>query len=295
MIIKRIIPNSIKNLYATMKYGEFVRKVKLHILDDESTVNEIIKSNKSVVRFGDGELKWMLNINQNSFQENNEKLNKRLRDIFLQKKGNVLICIPKPIQDIKPYKEKTKIFWKNFVRWYGNKLIPYFDEDYYYGNTNFTRWYMDYMEMSGAETRLKNLKKIWDDREITIIEGNKTKMGVGNDLFSNVKSIQRIIAPNINAFEKYDEIFEEAKKIEKKQLILIALGPTATILAYDLAQIGYQALDVGHVDIEYEWFKMQAKDKVLVPNKFVNEAGGINFLSEKKDEAYNESIISVIE
>ena len=36
--------------------------------------------------------------------------------------------------------------------------------------------------------------------------------------------------------------------------MLIALGPTATILAYDLAEKGVQALDVGHIDIEYEWF-----------------------------------------
>ena len=68
-------------------------------------------------------------------------------------------------------------------------------------------------------------------------------------------------------------------------MILLALGPTATILAYDLALKGYQAIDIGHVDIEYEWFRMGATHKVPVPNKFVNEAGagvGVGDIDNKK-------------
>ena len=42
-------------------------------------------------------------------------------------------------------------------------------------------------------------------------------------------------------------------------LILLALGPTATVMAYNLAQKGYQAIDIGHIDIEYEWYRMGAK------------------------------------
>ena len=48
---------------------------------------------------------------------------------------------------------------------------------------------------------------------------------------------------------------------------------------------GYQAIDIGHVDIEYEWFKMGASHKVPVPNKFVNEAGagvGVGDIDNKK-------------
>ena len=44
-------------------------------------------------------------------------------------------------------------------------------------------------------------------------------------------------------------------------IILIALGPTATVLAYDLSKRGYQAIDVGHIDIEYEWFLNNASKK----------------------------------
>jgi len=30
------------------------------------------------------------------------------------------------------------------------------------------------------------------------------------------------------------------------------LGPTTTVLAYDLYKNGYQAIDIGHVDLEHE-------------------------------------------
>lgn len=48
-------------------------------------------------------------------------------------------------------------------------------------------------------------------------------MGVGNNLMDNAKTVKRIIAPSINAFDKYDEIISEAKKQNKENLILISL------------------------------------------------------------------------
>ena len=76
-------------------------------------------------------------------------------------------------------------------------------------------------------------------------------------------------------------------------LILLALGPTATVMAYNLAQKGYQAIDIGHIDIEYEWFQMKATSKVPVPWRYVNETG--NRLSElSSDPEYTSQIIAQI-
>ena len=49
-------------------------------------------------------------------------------------------------------------------------------------------------------------------------------------------------------------IFIIKQKLSKNKLILIALGPTATVLSYDLYKLGYHVIDIGHADIEYEWF-----------------------------------------
>ena len=112
----------------------------------------------------------------------------------------------------------------------------------------------------------------------------------------NAKSIKRILAPSKNAYSKYNEILNEAIKQDKNSIFLISLGPTATILASDLSKKGFQAIDIGHVDIEYEWFKINATEKVPIKGKHVNEAQNKGDLSSEdiEDEEYKKSIIKVI-
>ncbi len=126
----------------------------------------------------------------------------------------------------------------------------------------------------------------------------KTRLGVGNDLFNNVNSIQRIICPAENAFNLYDQIYKEALKIDKNKLFLISLGPTATILAFDLYKARYQAIDIGHVDIEYEWYLRKATTKIKIENKYTNEAWGCNGrinITDVNDQKYfNQILVKIL-
>ena len=136
-----------------------------------------------------------------------------------------------------------------------------------------------------------NMKTIYINRfgkkDVLIIEGEKTRVGIGNDLLNNCKSIRRIICPVTNAFSVYDKILESTLKFDKNILILIALGPTATVLAYDLYKHNYRAIDIGHIDIEYELFLRKAKHTLKIPNKYVLEAaGGIRNISNITDINY---------
>jgi glycosyltransferase family protein len=130
-----------------------------------------------------------------------------------------------------------------------------------YYSSMISRFYIEYKDKSKIPYYIKKLKQIWDKKDILIIEGEMSRLGVGNDLFNNSKSIKRILCPAINAFNVYEKIISQAKKIDKSNLILLALGPTSSVLAYDLYKIGYQVIDVGHIDIEYEWFLRKAKKK----------------------------------
>ena len=129
-----------------------------------------------------------------------------------------------------------------------------------------------------------------------LIEGEYSRLGVNNDLFDHVCSMQRILCPAIDAYEKYDDIMNAAVKYGDKKLILIALGQAATVLSYDLAKLGYWAIDIGHVDIEYEWFLRKAKDKIQIEGKYVNEAKK-NEISHRKrlqNDNYERSIVERI-
>lgn len=291
MNIKNLIPNFIKDIYSNIIYFIFAKKNDIKVLNDNETVEQIIKEKKSIARFGDGEFKWILGIKQNSFQDESQELSQRLKEVLECKDDNILICIPKAFNNVKGYTSSSKKIWKNFIRWHGKDIIKYLSKKYNYGNACFTRWYIEYKDKTDMKDKIKNIKRIWENKDIIIVEGKDTKIGVGNDLLDNSKSVKRIIAPSNNAFNRYNDILNEVKKVKKDCLILIALGPTATVLSYDLSKMGYQALDVGHIDIEYEWYLRKATKKVLIEGKYVNEAGGMEEKIEIDDKNYKESII----
>lgn len=72
--------------------------------------------------------------------------------------------------------------------------------------------------------------------------------------------------------------------------MLLALGPTASVLAYDLARQGYQAVDIGHADLSYEWMLRGNHNKV--PDKYSNEAPEGYMVEEIHDAAYESQIIA---
>ena len=268
----------------------------LKILDDIDTIKLITSSSVSICRFGDGEFKWLL-MDETSpgFQDNSYELSKRLKEILTSKNDKILICIPKNLQYIKDAKNTDKWFWRKFINDYGKKISIFLDSKKVYGNTNLTRFYIGYKSKNMAKIRLQNLKSIWNEKNILIVEGEYTRLGVGNDLLNNAKSVKRLICPSKNAFFKYDKILDTIKSVFDGDLILIALGPTATVLAYDLALSGYQAIDIGHIDVEYEWFLKNATEKIAIDGKAVNEAKkSKNENMDINDKKYLDSIIKRI-
>ena len=95
----------------------------------------------------------------------------------------------------------------------------------------------------------------------------------------------------MNAFNVYEKIIASVKHFDNNVLILIALGPTATLLAYDLHKLNYQVVDIGHIDIEYELYLRKAKHMISIPSKLVFEArGGTNNISNVTDINYYNQI-----
>ena len=268
----------------------------IKIYNDDETLNEIINKNKSISRYGDGEFKFIFGKNL-GFQKYNKKMSQRLLSILNSKESNLLIGINAPykLSQLNRLNLHGKNYYKAWFKRFKFNLARILKNKEYYSAT-ITRFYMDLKSKKGVPNFVKKLKKIWDQREVVIIEGEKSRLGIGNNLFDNMKSIQRIICPTTNAFNHYNEIINTIKnKVSKDKLILIALGPTATILSYDLYKLGYRAIDVGHVDIEYEWFLRKAKSKIIIKNKYVNERRGRQRrITKVKDKNYYKQIIARI-
>lgn len=267
---------------------------KLQIADSDETIAFIYKNKCSVSRFGDGEF-YVINGGCNDFQEANPLLQNRLKEVLNSNLDNHIICIPYTWKDCSKMKHLVKVFFLRFIVNNYKMLISALRLDKQYFDALFTRFYMDYKDKSQCAERLDNIKKIWEGRNVVIVEGKFTRMGFGNDLLNNSKSVKRILGPSKNAFDLYDDIYKTIlKTVPKDTLVLIAMGMTATVLAYDLAKEGYQAIDIGHLDVEYEWMRMGANKKVAIPNRFVNEANNIANVQDVMDQSYKEEIIAEI-
>lgn len=268
---------------------------------DISSINEtlevIIKNKVSMSRYGDGEFELMAGHTKYSFQKDDYGLCKRLKEILTSNLPGHIVALADDYGSLIGKNDDIKYTIRKYMTKERRKShISILDLNKKYYNAYISRPYSIYdeEEMKFTLDRFLGLKKIWDNKNIAFIEGNKTRLGVGNDLFQNANSIKRIIAPNKDAFSRYDIIFEEAKKLSKDILILIALGPTATVLAYDLAVEGYQALDIGHLDLEYEWF-LKGKGQTYVPHKYNNEVYGDERVISIMDDDYIEQILVEIE
>lgn len=259
------------------------------VIDSETTLNKLINERISFARFGDGEFNLIAGENI-GFQNKSLAIANKLKEVLESNDSRCLIGIPDVFNGLQRFRSEAKFFWLYSVVSKWNRWKFFFCNQVY-GDSLSSRFYMDVVDKTHSYKILSLWKKLWNDRNIVIVEGEHTKMGVGNDLFSNVKTLKRIICPSKDAFDKYELILKEVVKLDKKSIILLALGPTASILTFDLAKKGYQAVDIGHLDIEYNWLKCKSQKKVGVAGRFVNEISHQS--TEKIEEKDYESQIIV--
>lgn len=262
----------------------------------EDTCKKIKEERASISRYGDGEFEIIAGNAKDPYQGNNDNLARRLTEILKSNVKNHLVALADDYGSLDNYNQDIQYAIRCYMskekRAFHKNLL---DENKVYFNAYISRPYSiyEYEKRNTAEDRFKCLKEIWKNEEIVFVEGDTTRMGVGNDLFYNARNIKRILAPSINAYNRYDEILRATRSLPKNKLILIALGPTATVLAYDLAKDGYWALDVGHLDIEYEWF-LKGKGQTYISHKYNNEIFGDDRVSEIQDSLYESQIIKKI-
>ncbi|MGN0141606.1 MAG: GT-D fold domain-containing glycosyltransferase [Roseburia sp.] len=267
-----------------------------HVESGEAAIEKIVKDGCSMARFGDGEFAAIAGRVRHKFQTvADEKLGQRLLEVLHAKEDGLLLGIADNYGSLQRYtaqaKREIRRYLKREVR---REHLALLERDMLYYDAYVTRPYIMYAD-NGTDAplrRFENLKRIWDGRDCVFVEGNQTRLGVGNDLFANAGSVRRILAPVVNAFGSYERIYEECLKQNKDALFLLALGPTATVLAYDLYQAGYQAVDVGHVDLEYEWFLKGEGHRTPVEGKYNNEIAGGEVPADIRDARYDAQVIA---
>lgn len=267
-----------------------------NILSNEETIKQLIEEKKSLARFGDGEMTLLVMSNDLAFQSMDIKLSKRLDEVLRKREKGFLVGLPRVFSeiDLKERNETSASFWEDHLLQTRHLWYQRIDFDSMYASSTFTRNYLTLKDKSAAKVYFDLVMKIWADRKVLVIEGAQSRVGVGNDLFTNAVEVRRILCPSTNAFSVYEKILESALEVSRDYLVLIALGPTATILAYDLFKNGFQAIDIGHIDVEFEWYLRKSEVREHIPGKYVAEAGGMNEDILAEDKEYKDQILKII-
>lgn len=255
----------------------------------DETINKIISDKLSLARLGDGEMEIIMG-RKIGYQKRNDQLAAQLKKVLVNNHDFCLVGVVEGFNSLANLTKTSKRFWmmnlgQRYFDWY--KFLK--GKKFY--NAHLTRPYLRYQDKENTQLRYDKLKQIWQDKDVIFVEGELTRLGVGNDLFNNTKSIKRILCPAENAFNYYENIKQAILSQGKHKLFLLALGPTATVLAYELSQNGYQLIDLGHIDVEYEYFKKNMPNGGILENKYVNECQGGQEVSIIKNAEYEKQII----
>lgn len=265
---------------------------QISVLSIDQSLDYLLEKGASVVRFGDGEMDLVAG-RSIVYQDFDPELSARLREIMsMESDEHLMICLPDVFTGLERYSIDAQNFWSL-------NHLPHFLEKYknicrapWYGSTFISRPYIDLEDKTPSAGYFAKLKQLWQDKDLLIVEGETSRSGVGNDLFDGARSIKRIICPSRNAYSKLEAIKQAVREHADNRLILTMLGPTAKVLVYDLVQEGYRALDIGHIDSEYEWFQMGATHKVKLSHKHTAEHNFDQDIEFRDDQAYDSQIVA---
>ena len=231
-------------------FNDILRYLPLRIMRPLATVRYLVTNNISVSRFGDGELNIIMG-GCVHFQEYNATLRERLIEILqLPEIPGFKVAIPIMINTLENLTDESHRFWTMNMhtgRMHWHRLCA----NKNYLDSQFTWSYLLSNNKAEARECLMLLPKLWDNQDVLLIEG-EGKFGVNLSFMSNTRSICRIICPSSNAFTHYDEILMAIRRYYRGQLVLLSLGPTASVLAYDLFREKIRAIDIGHLNLCYQ-------------------------------------------
>lgn len=256
--LKKILSNVVYWMY---EIGIFKNEIKVQNVED--TIEELLNTNKSLVRFGDGEIVVMKG-KDIVFQQASAEISEGLKRIISYSHDELIVALPQMFEGVDQYHAHSRQFWKEHMLFNRKIYQKYCDENRVYGNAFFSRFYYAYGDKTNCGEWISKIKLLWKGKDIVVVEGVTSHNGVGNDLFEETRSVERIICPPTNAMNYYEEITNECKKYPKESLFLLSVGITAKFLAEELYLDGYRVIDIGNLDMEYEWYLHKADKKIKI-------------------------------
>lgn len=221
-----------------------VKRPKIKTADE--TINELINSDKNIVRYGDGEI-MVLDGGGIPFQKADKELTRRLRDIFSNKQENLLVALSASYYKPCIFGEKNPMY-KAFAMYSLPKcrkmLEPFID---------YERWYWE-MGING-KTYFDIWRNFFAGKKLVLVGCKEAFESYEFNIFDTASELCYEFVPNKHAFSEYESILSRLMGYDKTYTHILMCGPTANVLVADLTKAGYRALDLGHLAKSYDWHK----------------------------------------
>ncbi|MDE6604074.1 MAG: GT-D fold domain-containing protein [Lachnospiraceae bacterium] len=277
-------------VYFLYEKGVLHNRISVHNIDE--TIDELLRTEKSMVRFGDGEI-VMIKGGDLMLQKASPEITQGLRKILAYPDEQLMVTIPDIFGTLSDHHSASRQFWKDHLLFCRKTYERYCNSGRSYYSTFVSRSYYYAKDRGGCGAQFAKIRKIWENRDIVVVEGERTHNGVGNDLLDTARSVERIICPPSDAYGAVPAILDACTAYGKDRLFLLSVGVAAKFLAVELFEQGYRVLDIGNLDMEYEWFVRRAPGKMkLEKHEFVSEeanraAGYTAYLEQIKVRVYN--------
>ena len=204
--VKFLSSNSLQNLYKdivdTSVYYNSNANIKLpKILTSEETLDLLLSSNKSLIRFGDGEYS-IIDGSDIPCQRYDKVLSGRLYDILKTNDTKFFIGINREYYypRYNPLLNDTQLNFSLFrVPYYRkilNKIINY---DTIYCNSTITAIGQDRL----GEGYYVKFKRLWHNKDLLIVTNKNMLTKLKFNIFDNASNIKYLYIPSTNAWNKY--------------------------------------------------------------------------------------------
>ena len=272
-------------VYFLYEKGILHSRIKVHSIDE--TIDELLHTEKSMVRFGDGEIVMIKGIDL-MLQKASPEIVEGLAQILAYSYDDLIVTIPGIFDTLSDHHKASRQFWKDHLLFCRKTYEKYCNPNRVYYSTFVSRCYYFAADRSGCGAWFAKIRKIWENRDIVVVEGVRTHNGVGNDLLDTAASIERILCPPSDAYGALPEIIDACTAYDKDRLFLLSVGVAAKFLAVELFKRGYRVLDIGNLDMEYEWYVRRAPGKMklekhgLISEEENRAAGYVEYLGQIK-------------
>lgn len=221
-----------------MEVSEFLHRHQISSID---TVRALKKDRISLARYGDGEIRCLTPYHSGAtFQRPSPRLAEKLQKVISYhgySNQRLLVCLPEVLEGNKYWDNSWSTLWLYMKNHLNHKVK--------YGSTTVSR--APFFSSYGKDA-VDGWRDVFSNEDVWVLTGEGSRFDLVEELFADVRSVNYLYTAPTNAFTSYDEYLEKIRAtVPKDALCVLSIGPTATVLAADLSNLGYWAIDVGHI------------------------------------------------